>query len=221
MPATFAGKALDAELLYESGFPNLDDFWYEGTPDVKAEGGSLVVRTLLERDERKHFVSSVFLKRIFKGDVLVRYRARSIHADSHRNFNFFIHTRHPDGRDLYATRGERSGDYPEYHVLDNYLFTCLKSDQQDREGFDFFRYRMRRDPGFHLMKEVHSYRCENFRWYTFEYLIRQGEVSVCLDELPHECYTWRDPQPLREGYLGFRSFMSHLEFKDLRVFQVR
>jgi hypothetical protein len=221
MDLSFAGTKLSGDLLYQTNFDNLDDFWHEGSPDVSVNAGSLILRTLFERDDAKHFVSSVFLKRIFRGDLMVEFQARSIHADSHRNFNFFIHTRHPDGRDLYATRGERTGDYPEYHVLDNYLFTCLKSDQQDHEGFDFFRYRMRRDPGFCLMKEVHAYRCENFRWYTFQFLVRQGAVSVCIDRLPHECYTWHDPRPLTEGYLGFRSFMSHLEYKNFSVFQVR
>ena len=220
MDLTFANTRLSGELLYRSTFENLDDFWSEGAPDVSVKDGSLIVRTELQQHPQQHHTSSVFLKKVLRGDVLVRFQARSIHEQSHRNFNFFIHTRHPDGRDLYATRGERSGNYPEYHVLNNYLFTCLKSDQQDRDGFAFFRYRMRRDPGFQLMKEVHSHRCENFRWYTFEYLIHKGAVSVCIDQLPHECYTWHDPKPLTEGYLGFRSFMSHLEFKELCVWQV-
>jgi len=70
------------------------------------------------------------------------------------------------------------------------------------------------------MKEAHSYTCEEGRWYTFRYLVKDRVISVNIDGLPHETYTWIDESPLTEGYLGFRSYMSHLEFKDLVVYQV-
>lgn len=100
--------------------------------------------------------------------------------------------------------------------MDNYLFTCLKSDQQNPDGSDMFRYRMRRDPGFHLMKEAHAYRCENHRWYAFQYLIRKGEVGVCIDRLPHEAYTWLDPQPLAEATSASARFRATWNSATLR-----
>jgi hypothetical protein len=198
----------------------MDDFWAEGSPDVAVRDNRLCVRTTDTRDEQKHFISSVFLRRIFEGNLLVEFQGSSVADWSHRNFNFFIHTMLCDGRDLYETRGERTGDYPEYHVMDNYLFTCLKSDQQNSDGSDMFRYRMRRDPGFVLMKEVHGYRCENHRWYTFKFLVHAGRISLCIDDLDYETYTWIDPQPLTRGYLGFRTYMSDLQFKDLKIYQL-
>jgi len=220
MDVKFSDRTFSGDVVYQSDFGSLDDFWWEGSPDVRAEGNRLCVRTTLQRDDKYHFVSSVFVRKIYSGNLMVEYSGRSTSDQSHRNFNFFIHTSMPDGRDLYETRDQRTGDYPEYHVMSNYLFTCLPSDQQNPDGSDKFRYRMRRDPGFVLIKEAHAYACENFRWYRFQYLIRDGQVSVCVDGLPHETYTWLDPKPLGGGYLGFRSYMSHLEFRDLTVHQI-
>lgn len=220
MQFTFSNREFNGDLVYETDFANMDDFWVEGSPDARVADNQLVVKTRYERDETIHFVQSVFLKKVFTGSLMVEYMGQSIDEESHRNFNFFIHTTGPDGKDLYETRGERTGDYPNYHVLDNYLFTCLQSDQKDVDGCRKFRYRMRRDPGFVLMKEAHAYRCENFRWYKFQYLVNGGEISLCVDGLPHETYTWIDDKPLTEGYLGFRTYMSHLAFKDLKVYRL-
>ena len=155
----------------------------------------------------------------------MEYEGCSLDERSRRNFNFFIHTKLSDGRGLYETRLERTGAYADYHVMDNYLFTCLPSSGRDElknpDGSVKFRIRMRRDPGFVLMKEAHSYVCENVRWYTFQYLVRAGQVSLSIDRLPHETYTWIDPAPLQEGHVGFRSWMSHLKFKNLVVYQVQ
>lgn len=96
--ARFAGRELPANLAYETNFANLDEFWWEGTPEVSASGGSLFIRTKLQRDANCHHVSTVFLKRPFKGDLFVEYEGRSIHDESHRNFNFFVHAKTRDGR---------------------------------------------------------------------------------------------------------------------------
>ncbi len=221
MDVTFGGSAHPGELVYRTDFARLDDFWWEGSPDIRSEGNRLVVRTMLERDPQLHFMSSVFLRREFAGDVLVEYEGRSVHERSERNFKFFVHTRMRDGHDLYETRGERTGNYGEYHVMDNYLFTCLKSERRNADGTDMFRVRMRRNPGFVLRKEVHAYACENFRWYRFAYMVRGGEVAVSIDGRPELTYSWTDEEPLAGGYLGFRTYMSHLELRDLAVYALK
>jgi hypothetical protein len=126
----------------------------------------------------------------------------------------------PDGRDLYETRDERTGNYPEYHELDNYLFTYLASSNEEMDMKNPARIRMRRDPGFRLMKEAHAYSCENFRWYNMKYLVKDGRVSLCIDNLPHETYTWIDEEPLTKGLIGFRIYMSQMAYKDLKVYQL-
>ncbi|MFC1582643.1 DUF1961 family protein [Planctomycetota bacterium] len=213
-------RTVDGELVYENDFSSLDDIWWEGGTEVKADGNSLFVSTALDRGDSFDWVISVFLKPRFQGDLLVDYRAQSVHADCHLNFNFFIHTDMPDGRDLFETRAERTGNYSEYHELSNYLFTSLPAGDAEVEGETVMRQRMRRDPGFRLMKEVHSGTCEHFRWYRFRYLVKDGEVRIYVDEDPCESYAWRDPQPLTSGHIGFRSYCSMLEYRDLRVYQV-
>ena len=220
MDISFFDRHLQCHLVYETGFETLDEVWVEGSPDVGVKKNLLCVRTSRERDRGIRFVCSVFVRRIFEGDLLVTFEGRSVAAWSHRNFNFFIHTMPRDGRDLYATRGERTGDYPEYHVMDNYLFTCLPSERRNPDGSAMFRYRMRRNPGFELMREEHGYRCEDGRWYRFEYLVHAGLVGVRVDGRDDQTYTWVDRQALRRGYLGFRTYISDLEFRDLRVYGV-
>ena len=211
---------MSGELIYRTDFASMDDFWAEGSPDVSVSGNELIIRTTFERDPKTHFVCSVFLRKVFTGNLLVEYEGQSRDKRSARNFNFFIHTAGPDGRDLYDTRRERNGGYDQYHALSNYLFTCVASDRKTPDGSDKMRIRMRRDPGFVLMSEAHSHRSENFRWYAFQYLVRDGEVSLCVDHLPQETYTWRDPKPLTAGYLGFRTYMSHLALRNFRVYQL-
>lgn len=67
----FADKPLRGELILASDFRSLDDFWWEGSPDVSVRDGSLFVRTTLQRDDHRHFISSVFCRRPFNGNVLV------------------------------------------------------------------------------------------------------------------------------------------------------
>jgi hypothetical protein len=224
MQINFGGNPIEAKELYSTDFSSMDDFWAEGTPDVYTENNELYLKTTLERTTTDfNWVSSVFLKQPFSGNLLIEYDGFSFHEDSHRNFNFFIHTQLVDGRDMYETREERTGDYGEYHIMDNYLFTCLPSGGEEMlnpDGSTKFRIRMRRDPGFQLRKEAHSYICENFRWYNFQFLVKDGTVSICIDKMPHETYTWIDEEPLTKGLIGFRSFMSHLKFKNLKVYQV-
>lgn len=223
VPITFADKPLRGEGVYSSDFRSLDDFWWEGSPDVTVRDGSLLVRTTFQRDDRRHFISSVFCRRPFRGDVLVEFDARSIHAESHRNFNFFLHTTMPDGRDLFATRAERTGDYPEYHVMDNYLFTFLPVAGelvQSEKVQDWARWRFRRNPGFRLMKEINAPAVVNDRWYHFQYLVQDGLVASSVDRNSLETYAWRDDAPLTEGYMGFRTYCSHIEYRDLKVWQL-
>jgi hypothetical protein len=217
----FGERDLRVAAAYASDFESLDDFWFEGTPDVTVEAGSLVVRTTLTRDDRYRFISSVFCGKPFQGNLLVEFDARSIHPDSHRNFNLFLHTRLRDGRDLYGTRGERRGDYPEYHAMDNYLFTFLPGNVAGEDPpREYSRWRFRRNPGFRLMKEIHSTPIEQQRWYHFQYLVRDGVVACSVDRNPLETYGWRDPDPLSGGHLGFRTFCSHMAYRTLRVWRV-
>ena len=219
----FGGREVKAESAYSSNFRSLDDFWWEGTPDVSVAGGSLFVRTTLTRDDRHHFISSVFCRRRFQGDVMVEFDVRSVHPQSQRNFNFFIHTSLVDGRDLFETRGERTGDYPEYHGMNNYLFTFLpgRVESEGDKAPEFARLRFRRNPGFRLMKEIYSGSVVNDRWYHFQYVVLDGLVACAVDRHPQETYGWCDSEPLREGYLGFRTFCSHMEYRELRVWNLK
>ncbi len=221
MQIQFGDRKLDGELIYQPDFSTLDDFWCEGSQDVHVKANHLFIKTNLERDPEYTFICSVFSKKFFKGDLLAEFYAQDVHEESHGNFNMFIHTTMRDGRDLYETRKERTGDYPEYHVMNNYLYTFLRSSVEG-EGATKprARYRLRRDPGFILKKEVNSYEWEHFRWYKFQFLIKDGIAGISVDDNPFETYCWKDEEPLTEGYLAFRTFRSHLEIKDFKIYQV-
>ena len=104
--------------------------------------------------------------------------------------------------------------------MNNYLFTALNSDKTNPDGSTQFRYRMRRNPGFELMNEAYGYRCEAMRWYSFKYLLMNGTVSMTIDDQPDQTIRWRDSNPLREGYMGFRTYMSHLAIRRLNVYRL-
>jgi hypothetical protein len=220
MKERFADRDIPVDLIYENAFSDLDGLWYEGSPDMSVENNQLLLKTTFDRTPDCRFVMTAFIKKIFKGDLLVSFDAQDIDDQPHRNFNFFLHTTNRDGRDVYETRNERNGDYPNYHTMNNYLFTALNSDKTNPDGSTQFRFRMRRDPGFGLMNEAFGYRCEAQRWYGFKYLLSNGTVSMTIDDLPEQTYCWRDPEPLCCGYLGFRTYMSHLAIRKLKVFRV-
>ncbi|MFH1377148.1 MAG: DUF1961 family protein [Planctomycetota bacterium] len=220
MKERFADREIAVDLIYKNEFSTMDDLWCEGSPDMSVENQKLVLKTTFDRSPDCRFVMTAFIRKIFDGDLLVSFDAQDIDDQPHRNFNFFLHTTNGDGRDVYETRNERNGDYPNYHTMNNYLFTALNSDKTNPDGSSQFRFRMRRNPGFLLMKEAFGYRCEAQRWYGFKYLLSNGTVSMTIDDLPEQTYQWRDPDPLRSGYLGVRTYMSHLSIRRLKVFRV-
>jgi len=205
-----------ARLVYANDFASMDDFWREGGEDARTEGGRLFIDTALERAPGCRHAATVFCRRQFTGDILVRFEAQSTDERSHRNFNFFMHAALPGGGDLYATRDTRTGDYPEYHTFDNYLFTYLPAE----DGTPRARFRLRRNPGFRLMHEAHAHTCVNFRWYTFQYLLQVGEVRTYVDDDPRAHFGWNDPAPLAGGLIGFRTFQSRLAIRALRVYAI-
>jgi hypothetical protein len=106
--------------------------------------------------------------------------------------------------------------------MDNYLFTYLpgRVQSEGEAAPEVARWRFRRNPGFKLIKEVHAGPIEQHRWRHFQYVVHDGLVACSVDRDPLETYGWRDPEPLKEGYIGFRTFCSHMEYRALRVWNV-
>lgn len=225
MKIKFGKEFIDCDLIYENEFTSLDDLWSEGSQNLFVDKKQLHIQCELgeERNIVNHqqqHVASVFFNRKFSGNLLISFQACSDNQNSKRNFNFFIHTKDNTNENLKITRDNRSGDYREYHQMQNYLITCLPSEQKNNDGTDKFRIRMRKNPGFELMNEIHEYACENFRWYQFSYLIRHKEVAISIDQKPELTFNLSDTTPLTEGYMGFRTFCSWLTYKDFKVYRV-
>ncbi|OAM90497.1 DUF1080 domain-containing protein [Termitidicoccus mucosus] len=121
------------------------------------------------------------------------------------NLNLFFHARELDGAPYHFGR---SGDYPEYHRIPNYIITLTG-------GFQPGWSRVRRNPGFAMLAEEPSTRSEPGQTYRIRTLIAGGRIRYWLDNrLVHDT---RDPEPLPGGHFALRTWRSQVWWSDIRI----
>jgi rhamnogalacturonan endolyase len=57
------------------------------------------------------------------------------------------------------------------------------------------------------------------RTYTITIIMKDGTTTFAVDGLPY--FTFQDPQPLKEGFFGFRSTRSRQEIDDFRLYRIK
>ncbi len=210
-----------ADTVWSDGFSGgLENWWVEGGQQVQAKDGVLDVRAD-PPDNDPGGVCTVWCRQPFGGDLRVEFDARVKHSHiGANNLNFFLHYSDPCGADLYDTREARAdGGYAKYHQLTGYIFTFLNDRHGEADpapdGLPAGRMRIRRCPGFRLLAENYGYHCRAGRTYRITVEKRGGVLRFDVDgEVSLE---GGDPEPLGAGYLGFRTFRTHVEWGNLRV----
>jgi hypothetical protein len=214
------------EVLYSEQFGNYDSeppdhWWVEGGERVWIDDGRLRVMANPQDQSGSEHVCTVWNKRVFEGDLRVDFKTCVLDSTINaNNINFFLCYAHPDGTSLYESRAlRRDGSYAHYHQLNGYIFTFLNDrsceGESDDQGRPRARFRMRRCPGFELLTETFDYHCRKGVAYEISITKRGGNISFSVDGT--EYLSAFDPQPWREGVLGFRTFQTDLWWDDIRV----
>jgi len=219
---------LTVETVWEDDFSRATGMWLrEGTPLVEVAGGRLSIDAV----RGDPHVATVWCTREFAGDQVVEYTVRiepTLDDKGHgeTNMNFFLFASDPSGKGLAETTAQRTGAYREYHALNNYIVTYLNSDRQDRSpihgehGEQFTRVRLRKDPGFGLLKELYvKPPIAKGRDYRFTLVVEGPRMRVYVDG--RKLVDLQDAdRPHRRGLHGFRTWMSHLSADSFRVSRI-
>lgn len=212
----------DEKVLFQEDFNSYAEgsnlpagWWSEGSKVVRIENGRLRADANLDNNGEDYGTSTIWLDRIFTGDIRVEFDAHVIASDGDKNnINFFLLFSDPSGRPLRQTRGGRAdGQYGKYHKLNGYVITFLANGNPDRA-----RFRFRDDPGFNLLQEEFTYECRQNKTYHIAVTKKGNRITyavdgtVCLDKIDDEA----NPEH-KSGIIGFRTWHTDLWWDNIKV----
>lgn len=202
---------------FSSGFEN---WWVEGGEEVFVKNGGLHLSA--DGDVRSNQMGTVWCRTPVTGNVKIEYVATvESSKENFNNINFFFMYSDPSGQELIDTASHREdGEYSRYHEMDGYIVTFLNNPQDGAEmdnpdGTRKARMRMRRCPGFNLVTETFDYNCRQGVEYHFAITVVDGEIDFYVDGRKY--LSWVDPQPLRSGLIGLRTYRSKIFWDNVKV----
>jgi len=213
------------KVLFQEDFDSYADsptlpagWWHEGSTAVRIEKGRLRADANMDNNGEDYGTSTIWLDRTFGGCLRVEFDACVLASDADKNnINFFLLFSDPAGRPLQQTRYERAdGQYGKYHTLNGYVITFLANGEPDKA-----RFRMRDDPGFHLLQEEFTYECRRNKIYHIAIEKRDKRITyavdgfVCLDKIDDAA----NPEH-KSGIIGFRTWHTDLWWDNLKVTQL-
>ncbi len=158
------------------------------------------------------------------GDVLIEYEVRVVVEEDNvekwnrlSDLNCFWMASDPQAKDVFEGLRQRAGKFVNSYSLKLYYMgfggnhnstTRFRRYDGDRRGVDQEQFRPEilreyTDPE-HLLKPNH--------WYHIRLEAINGHVRYFID---NECLVnWLDPAPLKDGWFGFRTTLSHTQLRD-------
>ena len=121
---------------------------------------------------------------------------------------------------MYDTRQQRgSGKYTLYHQLNGYIFTFLNDVESKGGGYSDgsskARFRLRRCPGFQLIKENYGYHCRKGVTYHITITKRGNRLTHEVDGkvylIAYDC------KPLPGGLIGLRTYSTFLWWDNIEI----
>ncbi len=215
------GALLAAELRNAPGaMPPADDFrhglanWVvEQQPggSVTTENGRLVINDTGG--------CTVWLRRRLEAPVRITYTARVSAAGRVSDLNCFWMAGDPARPDdLFAAGHGRDGKFAAYDSLRTYYVGCGGNNNTTT------RFRRYDGTGARPLLPAHDLTAPEFllqpdRAYHIALTVTaEGRVQFSRDGLVF--FDWRDPEPLRNGWFGFRTVQSRIEISDFEVHAV-
>ena len=197
-----AGDAYRVQWLARESFDAGMPRWvFEGSAEVGVRDGRLWVHN---RDPDKRTTATIWFRPELPRNAMIRFRARAVPPaeGNAANLNLLLHAREPDGSPV---RFGRSGAYPLYHEIPNYIVTLTGGMQP---GWS----RARRNPGFNLLHEA-DVRSEIGRQYAVTVTYQDGRLRYYLDG--KRLHDTVDPEPLPAGRFAIRSWSTNAWWDDV------
>ena len=212
-----ASDVLLEERFHESELSQ--SWWVEGGQSVTIEEGRLRVRADPAERHAPGYVCTVWNETPIKGDVKIDFDAHVLSSSiKANNINAFFSYADPAGTPLRDSRTQRiTADYSLYHKLDGYIFTFLNAGQNDPDDTRA-RIRLRRCPGFELLKETFDYHCQPGQTYHITITRRGDNLSMAIDGQVFIRAT--DPSPHLSGIFGLRTYHTDLWWDNLIITQL-
>ena len=203
------------ETIYEDLFRKPPKDWVaEGGADIAVHDGRLFMNAAKER----LFFLTMWCKREFEGDALIEYTARVELGSPDTNLNFILYGANPDGSSVLTTSSARTGEYSEYHALNNYIFTYL-NEKPVGAAEEKTRVRFRENPGFHLVQELWLPPIVRGRDYAFAIAVQGQRLRLYADQQLLVDYT-ESERGDRHGHHAFRTYKSHISAALFRVSRI-
>jgi Domain of unknown function (DUF6250) len=207
-------------LFFEDFSLDMNNWWVEGGDKVWIQHGRLYVRAVGSKNLKSN-VCTVWCKSVFPGDVQIEFDAHVISSPKNvNNINFFLSYSDPSGVPMYETRQQRStGKYALYHQLNGYIFTFLNDvkgkGSRYSDGSSKARFRMRRCPDFHLIKENFGYHCRQGVTYHITITKRGNRLTYGIDGKVY--LIAYDNKSLAGGLIGLRTYSTFLWWDNIEV----
>ena len=200
---------------YSNGSALPNDWWYEGSKAVYIEDGHLCADANLDHNGEDYEASTVWLNKIFTGDLRVEFDAHILASDGDKNnINFFFLFSDPSGAPVSQTKDERAdGKYGKYHKLNGYVFTFLANGNPDK-----VRFRFRYDPGFKLLQERFAYECKQNKTYHITITKKDNRITYAVDGTIYLDKILDNTSLKHEsGIIGFRTWHTDLWWDNLKI----
>ena len=217
-----APTASTEKVLFQENFDSYADgsklppgWWSEGSRAVRIDKGRLRTDANLDDNGEDYGTSTIWLNKIFSGDLRVELDAHILASDGDKNnINFFLLFSDPSGMPLRQTKNDRAdGQYGKYHQLNGYIITFLANGEPDKA-----RFRLRDDPGFNLLQEQYTYECRQNKTYHIAITKKGNRITYSVDGTVYldKIDDAANPEH-RSGVVGFRTWHTDLWWDNLTV----
>lgn len=201
------------KLLYEDNFSSGLDKWVVEAPQnedskVEVEDGKLLVDV--------NEGTTVWFNKKLSGNILIQYKRKVIMEggknDRLSDLNNFWMATDPRNKNLFT----RSGLFHEY---DSLLMYYVGVGGNYNETTRFRKYTGNGERVLHSDLQDQAHLLEPNREYEVSIIVYNGITKFFLDG--NEFFSFQDPEPLTEGYFGFRTTKSRHVFDDFKVFRIK
>ncbi|MFH0988768.1 MAG: DUF6250 domain-containing protein [bacterium] len=201
------------QLIYQDNFDRGIKNWVVETshsPNSKVESkdGKLII-------DVEHGATVWFNKKL-SGNILIEYHRKVImnngHNDRLSDLNQFWMATDPRQENLFT----RSGTLAEYDSLRLY-YAGIGGNSNTTTRFRKYRGNGERNLLTDLQDERHL--LQPNKTYLIQLVVHNGTTKVFVDG--EQYFSFKDDEPLTEGYFGFRTVESHQEIDDFKIYRLK
>ena len=207
------GTGLQKNLLFEDNFQKDLSKWEiekeaKGNSEVYLSDGEMVINV--------GGGATVWFKKPISGNVLIQYERKVVmengENDRLSDLNQFWMAKDPMNANLFT----RSGSFRDYDDLRMY-YSGIGGNRNTTSRFRKYPGNGERTLIYDLRDEKHLLRPN--KTYLIQIVVIHGTTEVFVDG--EEYFSYKDEDPLTQGYFGFRTVESHQEIDNFIVYRLQ